>query len=225
LKLIRDGRVVTPNAALLEAVRPSQVVVPATRAQVALPGLPARAPQGLAGRDPVEGTVRVADGGRLVTLTPETATALGYATALGSASSELPALSAADFGLPPAQTTLDGLRHVDGTLVRDPADEQGRAWLIEGGVRRLVDPSWLTSYGRRPVLPALPGDPSVQGPAAAPADGAVLRTDDGSVWIVETGVRRLLPAAVAARLGIRPGDVPLTTDALRSATTEGAPVA
>lgn len=199
-------------------MRPTQVVVPATRAQVALPGEPARAPQGLVGRDPDDCTVRVADAGQLVALTPQTATALGYDGAA------LPALRAGDFGLPLATTGLDGLRHVSGTLVRDPADTEGRLWLLDGGLRRLVDPSWVTSYGRRPVLPALPGDPTEVGPAAAPADGAVLRTEDGSVWIVEKAVRRLVTAAAATRLGLRPAEIPLVPDALRAVTTEGAPV-
>ncbi len=218
LKLVRDGRVIMPTAALLDAMAPTAVVVQGTTAQLALPGAAARAPEGLAGRDPVDGTVRVATGGRVLTLTPEAATVLGYETA------ELPSLKATEFGWPGAEGVLDTARHPVGTLVRDAADESGRVWLLEADARRLVDPSWLTSYGKKPVLLALPGDPTAVGSPAAPADGAVLRTPDAAVWIVEKGVRRQVTAAAATRLGLRPAEVPATTDALLAATTEGATI-
>ncbi|MDP9436318.1 MAG: hypothetical protein M3P93_14475, partial [Actinomycetota bacterium] len=137
----------------------------------------------------------------------------------GYRAAALPVLAAADFGLPAATSVLAPDRHPDGTLVR----AGGRVFLLRAGVRRPVHPSLVATYGARPVLPAVPGDPARVGPPIGPADGALVRTPVGAAYVVESGVRRWVTGRAAARLRLAPSRAVLVDQAALVAATRRGP--
>jgi hypothetical protein len=168
-------------------------------------------PTGVAGRA-ADGTVRVVQSGRLVTVP---AGVLGYDGAA------LPALEAADFGPLPAGSLVNAALHPSGTLVTDGTS----VWLLDASTRRPVAaslvPAWL-----RPVLPATAADLALPlGAKAPPASGAWVSTPDGVRWLVDRGVRRSVSSAVAKRLGLSVvPPVPVVTADLTASTALGTPV-
>lgn len=172
-------------------------------------------PSGLAGID-ANNTVHVVASGRLVALDHATAQALGYLSV------SLPHLDPADFGPLPYGTLNDATAHPAGSVVTD-----GTAyWLIDAGTRRPLAASLVATWLGRPALPATATDLALPtGLAAPPATGAWVRTPDGVTYLVDGGVRRVVSATVANRLGL--SAVPtIAVDAadLTSATRAGAPI-
>ena len=203
------------DPALLPA-DPRVAVAPAVGELRALAYVRWTPPSGLAGRA-ADGTVRVVEAGRLVTLTNAVERALGYHQA------ELPALEAADFGpLPVAAAPANAAAHPAGTLVTDGA----AVWLLDAGTRRPVAPSLVPTWLGRPVLEATSADLTLAiGPAAPPATGAFVMTPDGVQWLVDRGVRRQVPEAVAVRLGFdRVPALVVVPEELTAATTLGSAV-
>jgi hypothetical protein len=149
-------------------------------------------PSGLAGRAS-DGTVRVVDSGRLVTLTASQVSALDYDTVT------LPHLEAADFGPLPAGVLNDASSHVAGSVVTD-----GTAyWLLDAGTRRPLASSLVQTWRGHPALPATTADLALPtGATAPPQSGAWLVTSDGTRWLVNNGLRRTVASAVAHRLGL-----------------------
>jgi hypothetical protein len=199
--LVKDGTAYVEilgasRRAVSPALLSSDPRVPVAPVAGELPGLTTARwtpPSGLAGRG-ADGTVRVVDHGRLVTLTAGVASALGYAAA------ELPALEAADFGpLPVAAALANPAAHPAGSVVTD-----GSAyWLLDAGFRRPLAASLALTWLGRPPLPATSADLALPaGAAAPPASGAWVVTEHGSYFLVDRAVRRPVTAAVAARLGL-----------------------
>jgi hypothetical protein len=179
--------------ATLLAADPRVAVAPAAGETKALTGARWLPPSGVAGRA-ADGTIRVVASGRLVTLPPAVANALGYSAA------SLPALEASDFGPLPAGAALaDPAAHPAGTVVRNGSSW----WLVDAGTRRPLAASLVPTWVGRPALPATSADLALPlGPAAPPGSGAWLVTPDKARWLVDGGVRRSVPAAVAHRLGL-----------------------
>ncbi len=197
----------------LLAVDPRRPVLPVTGEMAALGASPYAAPAGFAGRG-ADGVVRVVAGGRLVVVPAGT---------LGYSSVALPALEAADFGVPVAGSLVNGGLHPSGSIVFAGSE----TWLLDAGARRQLTDAVLATYLGRPVLPATAADLArPAGGAAPPATGSWLRVPgDGSRWLVEHGVRRSVSPAVAHRLGldqVAPLDVPLAD--LAAGTISGSPV-
>jgi hypothetical protein len=173
-------------------------------------------PSGVAGRA-ADGTIRVVDNGRLVTLAPGVANALGYSSA------SLPALEAADFGpLPSAPALASTVLHPAGTLVTDGS----AVWLVDASTRRLVGASLVPTWRGHPALPATSADLALPLGAPAPAmNGAWVATPDGVRWLVDRGVRHPMTATVAKRLGLNAvTPMPVVAADLTAATTSGAPI-
>jgi hypothetical protein len=183
-------RVVDPT---LLAADPRIAVAPESGEVAALSGARYVAPSGLVGRA-ADGTIRVVESGRLVTLAANVANALGYTAAA------LPALEAADFGPLPVGAALARTdAHPAGTLVTDGS----ATWLLDAGVRRPLALSLVATWLGHRALPATAADLALPvGAAAAPGDGAWLATPDGARWLVYAGARRPVSAAVAHRLGL-----------------------
>jgi hypothetical protein len=197
------------DPALLPA-DPRVAVAPAAGETKALTGARWLPPTGLAGRA-ADGIVRVVDSGRVVTLSPAVANALGYAAAA------LPALEAADFGPLPAGGSLTDT-HPAGTVVTD-----GSAfWVVDAGTRRPLAASLVATWAGRPALPATSADLALPaGPVAAPGTAWVV-TPDNVRWLLDGGVRRSVPAAVAHRLGLDlVTPVPVVLADLTAATKAG----
>ncbi len=183
-------RLVPPS---LLALDPRVPVAPETGEVSALTAARWVPGSGLAGRS-LDGVVRVVDNGRLVTLSPAVAKALGYTAAA------LPALEAADFGpLPAAAALANPAAHPAGSVVTDGT----AVWVLDGGVRRPLAASLVATYLGRPALPATAADLALPvAGVAPPATGAWVSTPDGKRWLVDRGVRREVPLAVATRLGL-----------------------
>jgi len=147
---------------------------------------------GIAGRG-ADGTVRVVDNGRLVTLSPGVAAALYGGVAL-------PVLEAGDFGpLPPSSALANAAMHPAGSLVTDGTG----VWLVDASMRRPVAASLRMTYRGRPASPATAADLALPvGPAASVPTGAYVVTPDNVRWMVARGVRRSVTATVARRLGL-----------------------
>jgi hypothetical protein len=211
------GTTKRPVDAALVALDPRPVLTPLSGELASLGGARWVTPSGIAGRA-LDGTVRVVADGRLVTLSPQAAHALGYDAAT------LPALEAADFGpLPVSSSLANPDAHPAGTLVTDGT----ATWLLDGSSRRPVAASLVAAFLGRPALPATAADLAlpVSGNAGPPT-GAWLRTADGAKWLVDGSARRLVSSAVAHRLGldaVPPIDVVLAD--LTSSTVLGPAVA
>jgi hypothetical protein len=177
----------------LVASDPRVAVAPATGETKALTGARWLPPSGVAGRA-ADGTIRVVAAGRLVTLAPAVANALGYSSA------SLPALEAADFGpLPVSASLADPAAHPAGTVVQNGSSW----WVVDAGTRRPLPPSLVPTWVGRPALPATSADLALPlGPAAPPGSGAWVVTPDDVRWLVDGGVRRSVATAVAHRLGL-----------------------
>jgi hypothetical protein len=167
---------------------------------------------GIAGRG-ADGTVRVVDNGRLVTVAPDVAASLyGGVT--------LPALEAADFGpLPPASALANAALHPAGSLVTDGTG----VWLVDAGTRRPVAASLRKTYRGRPALPATAADLALPvGTAASVPTGAYVVTPDNVRWLVARGVRRSVTATVARRLSLsHVTPQPVVTGELNAVTSYG----
>lgn len=167
---------------------------------------------GIAGRA-LDGTVRVVENGRLVTLSSGVAAALyGGVT--------LPVLEAADFGpLPPASALANAAAHPAGSLVSDGTG----VWLVDAGTRRPVAASLRKTYRGRPASPATSADLALPvGPAASVPTGAYVVTSDNVRWMVARGVRRSVTATVARRLGLsHVTPQPVVTGELNAVTSYG----
>ena len=92
--------------------------------------------------------------------------------------------------------------HPDGSLLRHPT---GRHFVLENGSKREISASVMAATGRLPVH-AVPmtaaeslGYPT--GPAAAVADGTIVRDPRGTTWLVTGRQRAKAGAAVWAALG------------------------
>ena len=206
-------RVVHPALLAVDARVP---VLPATGELSSLGGTRYLAPTGLAGRA-ADGSVRVVDNGRLVTVTNAVARALGYQAAT------LPALEATDFGpLPVATALANTAAHPAGSLVTDGTT----TWLLDAGLRRPVGASVVATWRAYPPLPATQADLALPvGPAAPVATGAWIETPDKVRWLVDRGVRRTVSAAVQRRLGLTAvPTVQVTAEDLRAATVWGTTV-
>jgi hypothetical protein len=170
-------------------------------------------PSGVAGRA-ADGTVRVVEAGRLVTLAPSVAASLGYAGAA------LPTLAAADFGpLPLSSSLANAAAHPAGTVVTD-----GTAfWLLDASARRPLAASLVPTWLGRPALPATAADLALPvGAVAPPATGAWVATPDGARWLVDGGYRHAVSATVAHRLGLdQVQPVPVPSADLTAATKSG----
>ncbi len=200
----------------LVAYDPRTAVGPETGELTALAGPRWLPPSGLAGRAG-DGTIRVVESGRLVTLAPGVANALGYAAAT------LPALEAADFGpLPAGPVLANTAAHPAGSVVTDGS----ATWLVDAGRRRPLAASLVPTWLGRPPLAATNADLALPvGPAAPPADGAWVVTPVGATWLVYWGARRPVFAAVARRLGLDAvPPVPVLLADLTAATTSGSAV-
>ena len=214
VEVLGDRKRVVPASLL--PTDPRAAVAPVGTEIKALRAAPWTPSGGLAGRA-ADGSIRVVDNGRLVTLSPPVANSLGYDTA------PLPALEAADFGpLPVGRALVRTDAHPMGTLVTDGA----AVWLLDAGMRRLVAASLTQTYRGRPALPATSADLALPVGAVAPvASGAWVVTPDTVRWLVDRGVRRAVTATVAKRLGLSAvTPQPVVAADLDAATTKGSPV-
>jgi hypothetical protein len=167
-------------------------VLPAKAGDLALAAATLSAPSGFAsvGSD---GVVRLVSDGRLVPLDAQQATDLGYA------GRDLPVLPASSLGQLPPGSLLTTASHVSGSLVSSPDG----TWLLEGGSRRPVPASVLATFRGRVVLPATAEDLALPlATIASPPHGTLIRSDNGSRWVVDQGWRRWISPTVSARLGL-----------------------
>ncbi|MEO7804672.1 MAG: SpoIID/LytB domain-containing protein, partial [Actinomycetota bacterium] len=113
-------------------------------------------------------------------------------TALGYSSGNLLTVTASEAALHQVGDPLQsGNKHPDGALVMDPT---GTAYLLEVGTkRRLVSPGVLESSFTWADVVQITATESASypvGPAYGFREGSLLRTDDGSIWVVSNDYRR-----------------------------------